>query len=73
MSRFLHVGCGHKRKRETVEAFAAADWEEVTLDIVSPIGVHLGRKPSMRLGNPTKQARTENELRELAKFYLTPV
>jgi SAM-dependent methyltransferase len=39
MRRFLHVGCGPKRKSETVKAFASAEWEEVTLDIdesVSP-------------------------------------
>jgi len=33
MPRFLHVGCGPKRKNLTVQAFAAADWEEVSLDI----------------------------------------
>lgn len=33
MPRLLHVGCGPKRKGATVRAFAAADWEEVTLDI----------------------------------------
>lgn len=33
MPRFLHVGCGAKRKENTVEAFASSAWEEVTLDI----------------------------------------
>ena len=33
MPRFLHVGCGHKRKHQTVTAFADATWDEVTLDI----------------------------------------
>lgn len=33
MPRFLHVGCGPKRKHLTVKAFAAPEWEEVTLDI----------------------------------------
>ncbi|MBM6595834.1 class I SAM-dependent methyltransferase [Microvirga pudoricolor] len=33
MPRFLHVGCGPKRKDRTVEAFASPQWEEVTLDI----------------------------------------
>jgi SAM-dependent methyltransferase len=33
MPRFLHVGCGFKRKNQTVKAFATPDWEEVTLDI----------------------------------------
>lgn len=33
MPRFLHVGCGPKRKHQTVKAFAAPEWEEVTLDI----------------------------------------
>ncbi|MGO4527094.1 methyltransferase domain-containing protein [Microvirga sp. 2MCAF35] len=33
MPRFLHVGCGPKRKNQTVKAFADRAWEEVTLDI----------------------------------------
>jgi SAM-dependent methyltransferase len=33
MPRFLHVGCGHKRKHQTIRTFADAVWEEVTLDI----------------------------------------
>jgi predicted SAM-dependent methyltransferase len=33
MRRFLHVGCGPKRKNRTVEAFATPEWDEVTLDI----------------------------------------
>ena len=33
MPRFLHVGCGPKRKNRTVKAFAAPEWEEVSLDI----------------------------------------
>jgi SAM-dependent methyltransferase len=33
MHRFLHVGCGPKRKNRTVEAFATPEWEEVALDI----------------------------------------
>ncbi|MCB8820623.1 class I SAM-dependent methyltransferase [Microvirga rosea] len=33
MRRFLHVGCGMKRKAQTVQPFASADWHEVTLDI----------------------------------------
>jgi SAM-dependent methyltransferase len=33
MRRFLHVGCGPKRKNRTVQAFATAEWEEVALDI----------------------------------------
>ncbi len=33
MPRFLHVGCGHKRKNQTVEAFTSPEWDEVTLDI----------------------------------------
>jgi Uncharacterized protein conserved in bacteria len=32
MPRFLHVGCGRKRKADTVAGFAS-DWEEITLDI----------------------------------------
>jgi len=31
--RFLHIGCGHKRKHQTIRAFADSEWEEVTLDI----------------------------------------
>lgn len=33
MPRFLHVGCGMKRKAQTVRPFLSPDWEEVTLDI----------------------------------------
>ncbi|WP_262271731.1 class I SAM-dependent methyltransferase [Microvirga yunnanensis] len=33
MPRFLHVGCGRKRKHQTVRALAEAAWDEVTLDI----------------------------------------
>ncbi|MET0744921.1 MAG: methyltransferase domain-containing protein [Microvirga sp.] len=33
MPRFLHVGCGVKRKSHTVKAFRSPDWDEVTLDI----------------------------------------
>jgi SAM-dependent methyltransferase len=33
MPRFLHVGCGPKRKAQTIQAFATPEWEEVTLDI----------------------------------------
>ena len=29
----FHVGCGPKRKNQTVKAFASPEWEEVTLDI----------------------------------------
>jgi SAM-dependent methyltransferase len=39
MKRFLHVGCGQKRKDRTTRAFAAPEWDEVRLDIdpaVSP-------------------------------------
>ncbi|MBQ0820773.1 class I SAM-dependent methyltransferase [Microvirga sp. HBU67558] len=33
MPRFLHVGCGRKRKHQTVRALADSAWDEVTLDI----------------------------------------
>ncbi len=33
MPRFLHVGCGHKSKHQTVRALAEGPWDEVTLDI----------------------------------------
>ncbi len=33
MRRFLHVGCGPKRKNRTVRAFATSEWAEVSLDI----------------------------------------
>lgn len=33
MRRFLHVGCGPKRKSQTVKAFASSEWDEITLDI----------------------------------------
>jgi len=31
--RFLHVGCGKKRKDRTLRPFTSPEWEEVTLDI----------------------------------------
>lgn len=31
--RFLHVGCGQKRKDRTTRALAGPDWQEVRLDI----------------------------------------
>lgn len=33
MSRFLHVGCGPKRKQSTTRGFASDDWSEVRFDI----------------------------------------
>ena len=33
MPKFLHVGCGHKKKDDTSRGFLDADWEEVRLDI----------------------------------------
>ena len=33
MKKFLHVGCGPKRKDRTTRGFNTADWEEVRLDI----------------------------------------
>ena len=33
MPRFLHVGCGAKRKDRTLRPFTSPEWEEVTLDI----------------------------------------
>ncbi|MXQ12425.1 class I SAM-dependent methyltransferase [Microvirga makkahensis] len=33
MPRFLHVGCGKKRKDQTLRPFKSLEWEEVTLDI----------------------------------------
>lgn len=33
MPRFLHVGCGRKRKAQTIQALNTPEWEEVTLDI----------------------------------------
>jgi len=33
MKRFLHVGCGPKRKDETTPAFNTPEWEEVRFDI----------------------------------------
>src|SRR5690348_12554518 len=38
MPRFLHVGCGRARKRNTIKPFASPDWEEVTLDIDEGVG-----------------------------------
>jgi len=33
MPRFLHVGCGQKRKDRTTRGFAGPEWDEVRLDI----------------------------------------
>lgn len=33
MKKFLHVGCGPKRKAQTTPGFGTPDWEEVRLDI----------------------------------------
>lgn len=33
MPKFLHVGCGHKRKDRTTPGFAGPEWDEVRLDI----------------------------------------
>ena len=33
MKRFLHVGCGPKRKAQTTAAFDTPDWQEVRFDI----------------------------------------
>ena len=33
MKRFLHVGCGPSRKKNTTIAFASDAWEEVSLDL----------------------------------------
>ncbi len=31
--KFLHIGCGPKRKESTTKVFNSDSWEEVTLDI----------------------------------------
>lgn len=33
MAKFLHVGCGNKRKNQTTRGFNTAAWEEIRLDI----------------------------------------
>lgn len=33
MKRFLHVGCGPKRKAQTTACFSKPDWDEIRLDI----------------------------------------
>jgi len=33
MRKFLHVGCGTKKKQNTTREFAGSDWQEVRLDI----------------------------------------
>ncbi len=38
LKRFLHVGCGVKRRRETTRAFASDGWEEVRFDIDPAVG-----------------------------------
>jgi SAM-dependent methyltransferase len=41
MPRFLHVGCGPKRKHLTVKTFTTPEWEEVTLDIDRSVGPNI--------------------------------
>lgn len=33
MKRLLYIGCGPKRKDQTLPAFQSDDWQEVRLDI----------------------------------------
>ena len=33
MKKFLHVGCGPNYKKDTTQAFASEDWQEIRLDI----------------------------------------
>ena len=33
MPKFLHVGCGHKKKDQTTPGFNSSEWEEVRFDI----------------------------------------
>jgi len=33
MKQLLHIGCGPKRKDQTLPAFQSDDWQEVRLDI----------------------------------------
>lgn len=77
MPRFLHVGCGHKRKHQAIRAFAEGGWNEATLDIdtplytsnsgpVSPIDVLYGFRPSMRGGNLLMAHHTGFTLTSLA-------
>lgn len=33
MNKFLHIGCGPKRKAHTTRGFNTADWQEIRLDI----------------------------------------
>lgn len=36
--KFLHVGCGLKRKHQTTQGFNRAEWEEVRFDIDTSVG-----------------------------------
>lgn len=37
-SKFLHIGCGPKRKDSTTKVFNSDDWDEITLDIDESVG-----------------------------------
>lgn len=37
MKTFLHVGCGAKRKAATTPGFKSDAWQEIRLDIDTPI------------------------------------
>lgn len=41
MKRFLHVGCGHKRKNQTTREFNSSEWEEVRYDIDASVNPDL--------------------------------
>ena len=63
MPKFLHVGCGQKRKEQTTKGFNSSEWEEIRFDIdenVNPdlIGTILDRKSPDRSG-PVVHAANE--------------
>lgn len=41
MKKFLHVGCGMKKKDQTTAGFNTEEWEEIRLDIDSAVEPHV--------------------------------
>lgn len=54
MKKFLHVGCGGKRKSQTTQGFNATEWEEIRFDIDESV------KPDL-IGTMTDMKAVANE------------